>query len=251
MKCVYVDDEKIFLERAAKVADRYFKQSKVGGEFVLYQDPELLRCDLREGRFYDLYLLDIELRGEQSGLDLARAVREADQSGQIVFLTSHSEYAIQGYDYHAFQYILKDQIEKLDPVLDEIAKKTDGESVRFLVIETPDACEKIELRDILYICKEGKDCVVVCENNKLILKRKTLRQVYDEMELSEMYQCGQSYIVNLSHIQRVSGAKIFFDTNKHIFIPRSYKKSMKDIIKNYWKEHNGIERANKHGGEAE
>ena len=45
---------------------------------------------------YDLIILDIEMPG-QNGIDTAKKLRKIEDKTAIVFLTSHVEYALEGY----------------------------------------------------------------------------------------------------------------------------------------------------------
>ena len=54
----------------------------------------------------DLVFLDIEMEGT-NGMDTARALREADQSLQLVFVTGYSDYVFDGYEVGALGYLLK------------------------------------------------------------------------------------------------------------------------------------------------
>lgn len=61
---------------------------------------------MKEGRQSDLYFLDIEMP-EMNGFELAKFMRKEAPSSMLVFLTSHLEYAVEGYEVQAFGYIPK------------------------------------------------------------------------------------------------------------------------------------------------
>ena len=76
---------------------------------------------------YDLVFLDIEMPAVD-GITLARAIRAASEKVFIVFLTSHVEYAIEGYEVNALRYLTKPvDIEKLKEVIRYVQEK--GEHV--------------------------------------------------------------------------------------------------------------------------
>ena len=55
---------------------------------------------------YDLIILDIELPS-LDGLSVARKLRELGEQTALVFLTSHVEYALKGYEVNALRYLTK------------------------------------------------------------------------------------------------------------------------------------------------
>ncbi len=66
---------------------------------------------------YDLVFLDIEMP-ETDGISLARKLRSLSCDVPIVFLTSHIEYALEGYEVNALRYLTKPiQCEKLNNLL--------------------------------------------------------------------------------------------------------------------------------------
>ena len=50
---------------------------------------------------------------ELTGLDVAEKIRETDKAVIIAFLTSHQEFAPNGYEVNAFRYLLKGQPEQM------------------------------------------------------------------------------------------------------------------------------------------
>ncbi len=61
-----------------------------------------------------------------NGLDVAKEIRTFDNRMQIIFLTSSSDYILQGYDVEALGYLIKGQEDKkLEEVLLKAIEKTD------------------------------------------------------------------------------------------------------------------------------
>lgn len=156
MKCVCIDDEKVFRREIEKVIDRYRNRNKVQIEMRFYEKPELLLYDLKEWETFDLYILDIVLGGDMNGLSLAGEIRKLDKNARIVFLTFHSEFALEGYEYHPFHFILKDQMEKLDDILEQVFQEMEEEKGQIRLIPRRTGVEKVRYREICYIYKKGK-----------------------------------------------------------------------------------------------
>ena len=76
----------------------------------------------------DILFLDIEMPG-MGGMDTAKVLRKFDKKVLIIFVTAYPDYVFQGYEVHAFHYILKPyKKEKIKEVL-ESAVKVDGETI--------------------------------------------------------------------------------------------------------------------------
>lgn len=211
MKCVCIDDEKVFRNEIDKVIDRYRNRNKVQIEMRFYEKPELLLYDLKEWETYDLYILDIVLGGDMNGLSLAGEIRKLDENARIVFLTSYSEFALEGYEYHPFHYILKDQLEKLDDILDQVFQKMEEEKDQIRLIPRRSGVETVRYREICYIYKKGKNSVYVCGDGRNRAERKPLRELREELQAPQMLAIGKSFIINMNRVKRLEQQDIFFD----------------------------------------
>ena len=106
-----------------------------------------------ENNKVDVLILDINLKSNISGCDIANIVRKKNKNVYIIFLTGHLEYALMAYKYKTFDYLSK-------PVTDERLEDT----VLRLVEDTKEARTKfiklnnntiIKQDDINYIKKMG------------------------------------------------------------------------------------------------
>jgi two-component SAPR family response regulator len=55
----------------------------------------------------DVVILDINLKSNKSGLELAEAIREKNNNVYIIFTTAHLEFAMVAYKFKTFDYIAK------------------------------------------------------------------------------------------------------------------------------------------------
>ena len=121
MRIAVCDDEKVFGESLKGYLESYYRSLDVLIE-VFYSGQALLqRC--RGGRLpFDLIFLDIEME-PTDGICTARCLREEGQDVLIVFLTSHFEFAAEGYEVNAFRFLTKPvNREKLAAVLSDAEK---------------------------------------------------------------------------------------------------------------------------------
>ena len=71
-----------------------------------YKNGEELILALKDGASYDLLLLDIFLE-QVNGVDTARSAMKYRPHGQIAFLTTSRDYALDAYDLDAIHYLMK------------------------------------------------------------------------------------------------------------------------------------------------
>ncbi len=106
MNFALVDDEPLqleYLQRTLSAAlDRLGMDDR---QLDTYTDPAAFLDAYEEGR-YDIVILDIYM-GAVSGIDVARRIRETDDTVALAFCTSSNEFASQSYDVRAADYLQK------------------------------------------------------------------------------------------------------------------------------------------------
>lgn len=237
MKLVYIEDEKYFAEQTKDFIENYAEKKHQTICMTLYESAEMLEYDLQEGICYDLYLLDIQLHSEDiNGLKLAGEIRNADTHARIVFLTSYPEYALDGYESNPFHFILKDNLQKLEHVLDQIEVLEKKTRKNCLVLETKTRYEKLYYEDMVVVYKEGKNSVFVCRDGRKSSIRKPLCQVYENMDCFAMYMLGKSYIINLAYVDRIRGREIDLHDYGTIYVSQKSIHHVKTAVCAYWSE---------------
>ena len=103
-RVVIVEDEVVYLDALKDMLSSYEKEKEVAFNITAYRDIETFLAEYR--KCYDIVFMDIELPG-MNGMDGARRLREADSSVVLIFVTNMAQFAVQGYEVNALDYILK------------------------------------------------------------------------------------------------------------------------------------------------
>ena len=74
--------------------------------FIRQIGESLVRKYSDEKFQFDIIFLDIEMK-TLNGVETAKKIRNVNKDIIIIFVTGYSEYVYEGYDVHAFNYILK------------------------------------------------------------------------------------------------------------------------------------------------
>lgn len=119
---------------------------------------------------FDMLLLDIHLPG-QDGLQLARQLRQLAHAPAVVFVTAHTEHALNAFELDALDYLTKPvRRERLQQALDKVARVLASTTVRLnhqpatgevLLIQDRGRTERVPLAEVLY-CKAELKYVTVC-----------------------------------------------------------------------------------------
>lgn len=130
MNIIAIDDERLALQAILEILENVFPKEKIqgfqsAGKLIKYADE--LKQD---GQIIDYAFLDIEIYGE-TGLVLAKQLKEYFPEVKIVFCTAYQGYAVDAWKLHAIGYLLKPVTEEaVLETLDEMDKgwKTKGKS---------------------------------------------------------------------------------------------------------------------------
>lgn len=151
----------------------------------------------------DLLLLDIRLPG-MTGMDVAHRIREMDQNVTILFITSLTQYAIEGYSVRAFDYIVKPVsysffASKLERVLR--ARKQE-QTERYIEVKTKNKTIRIASNSILFIEILNHDITIHTDQGEV--KHWGSLSKYEQL-LKEVHfaRCNSCYLVNLRYVEGV------------------------------------------------
>lgn len=228
------DEEKILLENEKSIK-KYLQEIHQMAEVVTYQSGEFLLYEIQEGLFFDLIFIDIEMPGT-SGMDVAKIVKKVSSETLVVFITSHSEFAIEAYELSVFRYILKNKIkDKLYTALKDAVLHINIQKDKNYLLITPTRYEKIPYDSILYVRKEGKNTVFVTCRGEIYV-RKSLNQVYKELDDELFVYIDRGSVVNLMQIITLTENEVIIKNEIELHASKKRLKELKIILTDFWGE---------------
>ena len=237
IKIAICDDEQTMVSGNEDVVKDSLKKCGIAFEITTYLKSSNLLADIAEdGFFYDLLLLDIEMP-EYSGMEIAQKVKEYLPNIRIIFITSHVEYAIDAYELSIFRYVPKNDIEqRLAMAVKDAAGLIELEAGQDYTIQKNNRMERIRYKDIIYIQRDGKNASIVAVNG-ISKVRKSLQQVYEEINAPEFIFIERGCIINIIHIIKINDSMVFLENGETLPISRSHLQGVKQYIAQFWGEH--------------
>lgn len=175
----------------------------------------------------DLLFLDIKMP-DISGLEVVNCLSKVPM---VVFTTAYSDYAVDGFELDAIDYLLKPFslarfIKACNKALEQKTLRSDEEPA-FLFVKTGYEEEKVMLDDILYVEAEGNYVTFVLKNRKL-LSRQTMSELQQSLPASQFLRIHRSYLIAWNKIDKISRQDLIID-GKQIPIGASYEESLATI----------------------
>ena len=239
LKIAIIDDEPKSLQFNASLVELYTSDCSV---LMTHSDPqEGLESILKNPP--DLLLLDIEMPG-MTGFELLKKV--AILNFDVIFITAYNKYAIEAFQHHALDYLLKPvqpnlfvkAIEKAkvrkaqkselkdlkalkDSLLNGVPSKEKQESR--VSLSTMKSIEFVKLNQIIRIEAGGTYATFNLINNNNIVVSKNLGY-YKDLENYNIMRCQKSHMVNLHHVIRYLNSDSSVEMTDHSIIPVSTSK---------------------------
>jgi DNA-binding LytR/AlgR family response regulator len=174
----------------------------------------------------DLLFLDINMPS-LSGIEFYKNLK---QSTMVIFTTAYSEFAVEGFNLNAVDYLLKPfTFERFEQAVNKaqdffnIQLQKGGKETRYLFIRADYSLNKISIDDILYI--EGLDdyLKIHIQDRKPLVARMTIKAVLEKLPAQEFIRVHRSYIVPFKRIESVRN-KIINLAGEEIPLGGSYEK---------------------------
>jgi DNA-binding LytR/AlgR family response regulator len=191
----------------------------------------------------DLMFLDIQMP-QLTGIDFVKTLA---QPPLTIFTTAYPNYAIEGFELNALDYLLKPiSLERFMKAVNkameqlELRKREAGgsassgpeEETDYIFVKADKKLVKINYKDILYI--EGlKDYVIIRMEQGRVITLQTMKSLEDKLPQQTFKRIHRSYIINLEKINAMVGNMVeIMEKNqaKHLPIGKNYRDELLEII---------------------
>lgn len=185
----------------------------------------------------DLFLLDIEM-GNQNGIEVAKQLRLQGYKGNLIFLTAYRDFVFEGYNVHAFNYLIKPLDKNLFfKCLNEIEEKRHANC--YIYRNKQQIAVSIPYPEIISF-SVNRHYVDITTADSIHSQYTNLNTIINLLP-SEFVQVHRSCIVNLAHVYKLSQNKVFLSNGSTVEIGRTYIKDVKNLYIQYTTRFNRTE----------
>jgi two-component system, LytTR family, response regulator len=206
LKCIAIDDEPLALELIKNYVSRIpelqllhtFDDALSGAEFLKKGTVDLL--------FVDINMPDI------TGVEL---VRSLEQRPMVIFTTAYKNYAYEGFELEAMDYLLKPiDFNRFSKAVDKAIeyhkyKNTTPteDSTESLYVYSEYRMVKIDLKDIEYI-ESMEDYIKIHQHNQpTILTLMPLKRILEKLPADQFQRIHRSYAVAVNKVKAIQNRK--------------------------------------------
>jgi two-component system, LytTR family, response regulator LytT len=165
----------------------------------------------------DVIFVDIDLPG-LNGIDLVKSLQQFDYTPMVVFFTSYPQYAVQGFEFNALDYLVKPiSQDRLAKTIEKIKKNFEEtkpniapvskpkEYLQYLTIQINKHSYVVNVNDIVYISVQEGTVLIKLKNNLGTVRYRSIKQLESELDPRQFVRAHRKYLVNVEKIEEIIG----------------------------------------------
>ena len=232
IRVAIAEDSEMERSRLLRYLKRYEQENGCSFEIEVYENGADIVSAYHPG--IDILLLDIEMP-VLDGMRTARILREKDRNVVIVFVTNLAQYAVQGYEVEALDFIVKPLdwnvfSFRMNRILSRLQRRR-NEAAYSVTVRTDGGMQRIEIPDIFYVDVDHHNLTYHTVSGSYST-RSTMREA-EKLLLSHGFcRCNQCYLVNLRYVTAVEDEMVSVGGDR-LRISRSKKKELIKALSEY------------------
>jgi DNA-binding LytR/AlgR family response regulator len=232
LRCLLIDDE----PPALKVLASHITNIN-GLEIVAQCKNALEALDVLQQKTVDVIFLDIKMP-KMIGTDF---LKNLSHPPKVIFVTAYREYAVEGYELDAVDYLVKPvSFERFVKAITKVKRMMGHETLSagndyktnpeaFVYLKVDKNMQKVFINEIVYI-ESWKDYVkVFLTIGKSILVKQSITAMENLLSEHKFLRVHRSYIVSMNRISGYNGLSVQLDTQE-IPIGRLYKQAVMEVF---------------------
>lgn len=202
VRITIVEDDPADLSRLMDCLRRYEEEQGERFSVKSFSNPSDFLDDYRSD--CDLIFLDIELP-LFNGVDVARQLRKIDCVVTLVFITNMEQYAVNGYEVDALDFVVKPiNYYRFSSMLRKALRLITRRGEKEIIVRSTGTITRLRASQIYYI--EIRDHLLIYHTDQgRIESWGKLSDVEAELADHHFVRCSSSHLVNLRHVISVMG----------------------------------------------
>ncbi len=225
------DDEKDFVTYLTELVNRY--AAETGEEIKVSAFYDGMELTTHYDTTIDLIFLDIQMK-MVNGLRTAERIRQMDEKVGIIFLTTLTQCALEGYKYQAANYIIKPmKYARMKAEIEQWRRRSRKIDSPAIVVANDSGKYKIFLNTLQYVETFNRNLLLHTEQENIICYR-SMKELEQELAPHGFVRCHTSYIVNLFFVKGVKKLEITLVTGETIPISQPKRRQFMEQLAEYW-----------------
>ena len=232
MRIAIVDDiaeERILLRSRLECQ---LSRRGIHSDFTEFENGEDFLLASKERPFTVLFL-DIYMNGA-NGIEIARELRKSDTSCLLIFTTTSTDHALEGFQVRAMHYLVKPYHEnEISALTDEILSRIPN-SGKYIDVKINGSNIKVPFQSMIYAEHFSHMIHIYTTNKKELITRQSFESFLSTLKMdTRFYQCNRGIVINLDHALDFDGTVFTMDNGNQIPVSRKLSKHARQTFMDY------------------
>lgn len=199
-------------------------QEYVGGE-------EFLAAERRQP--FTVAFLDIYMTGI-NGIETAKELRRQDTDCLLVFTTTSTDHALEGFQVRALHYLVKPFTEEaIGALTDELLARIPKPD-KYMELKVDGSRMRLPYQSIIYAEHFAHVIYIHTTAQKTLATRKPFKEFIEPLQMEPcFFVCGRGVIVNLAHAADFEDTAFLMDDDSRVFVSQELIKSARRAFMEY------------------
>lgn len=221
---VVVDDELLQRQHMVHMIESVCQSLDIQVKLASYESGESFLFALEDHPEWDLAFLDIEMKS-LNGMEVAQYIRDKAPQIRIAFATAYAEYAIEGYQVNALDFLLKPiQKQDIQRIIEKYLAIKPEEKLHLMIEDIEGNRSALALDQLIAVEVNGRQLSLTTTEGSLLMSG-SLAQLKEKLPES-FVSPHRSYLVNLDHVDAISKQEILMSNGNSIPLSRRLAKEI-------------------------
>ena len=222
LKIAICDDEQAAINQIDHYLQQIEKETKLRFQkFYFSSGEELIQYVPRD---IQVLMLDIQM-SEISGIDAAKKLRAEGLDFFLLFVTSNTQYALEGYSVHAYEFLCKPiRYAQLKRCLLDVSERIQKSRPVLLTIKSGKDSHIVDFNHVIYAEVYGHTSIIIIDDGTRMTTGIPLDQLERKLNSHGFFRCHKSYLINVNRIQSIQTSQIIMSDKSQIPLSRYRKK---------------------------
>lgn len=227
---VIVEDNPTSSKKMKSFLEQHARANHYEIKVTVYSDAESFlenACSM-----YDLVFLDIQLPGK-NGMETARIVRERGLSFLIIFVTNLAQFAVNGYEVDALDFIIKPVSQpQLSMKLQKALRRLAQDRSATIAVTVDRSVRFLSSQDIIYVEILNHD-LLFHTVKQTCRTRGILSDMERKLKDSHLIRISSCYLINMKYVSELTAHSLIMTTGEELAVSRTRKKDVLNALTAY------------------
>ena len=209
--------------------EKIFHQKDMGFHCCEYENGEAF-LEASKDQDITVLFLDIYMDGA-NGIEIAKEFRKSNKDCLLIFTTTSSDHALEGFQVRAMHYLVKPYSENdISALADEILSRI-PDSGKYIDVKVNGSNIQIPFRKIIYAEHFSHMIHIHTAGERELVTRQSFDSFITSLKMdSRFYQCNRGVVINLEHAVDFDGTGFRLDNGSNVPVSRKLIKNARQTF---------------------